>query len=191
MDYLGDREKRNKDIDRLVLLSQHGDTECFAKLYDIFIVPVYRYIYYRVGKEDAEDLTELVFLKIWERLSQYRKQQCSFAAWLFKVARNVVIDHYRSQTSYVELDDSIPDGNQDIDPLRQAELSFSKETLQIALSRIKELYQQVIVLKFINDFSNAEIAHILGRKEGNIRVLQFRALQSLKDVLGKMHVDIP
>ncbi|MBI2453329.1 sigma-70 family RNA polymerase sigma factor [Candidatus Peregrinibacteria bacterium] len=178
-----DREHRNRNIDRLVFLSQTGDSEAFAQLYDLFVVPIYRYVYYRVNNGEAEDLTEMVFMKAWEHLPKYRKLDCTFAAWLFKIARNLVIDYYRMKTSYEELDHTFADQTLYNDPLVQTENTLTQDVLKHALSKLKEIYRQVIVLKFINELSNAEIAQILGRKEGNIRVLQFRALQDLKHVI--------
>lgn len=178
-----DRERRNQEIDRLVVLSQQGDTEAFAQIYDMLVVPIYRYIYYRVHAGDAEDLTEMVFLKAWENLLQYQKTQYSFSAWLFKIARNLVVDYYRAHTFSEELDPSLPDTRREADPEAYVENVLDQQTLKTALSRLKESYQQVIILKFINDLPNSEIARIMGRSEGTVRILQFRALAALKRIL--------
>lgn len=181
-----DRGHRNEAIDRLVEKSQKGDTEAFAQLYDIFVLPVYRYIYYRVDESDVEDLTETVFLKAWEHMTQYRKTHVSFAAWLFKIARNLVIDHYRARNMSDPLDHEVPDERTYMNPIFLTENKLHNATLKTALGRLQESYQQVILLKFMNDLSNSEISEIMGRTEGNVRVLQFRALQALKEILEKM-----
>src|SRR3989338_10018248 len=95
---MGTTELKNRDqeIERLVLKIQQGDHDAFATLYDIFIDPIYRYVYYRVNQNDAEDLTEVVFLKVWENILQYKKQKSTFAAWIFRIAHNLVVDHYRA-----------------------------------------------------------------------------------------------
>lgn len=181
---LPDRERRNQEIDRLVLLSQDGSSEAFAKIYDALAVPIYRYMYYRVHAGDAEDLTEMVFLKAWERLSQYRKTQFSFSAWLFKIARNLVIDYYRMHTFSAELDHSFPDTRRENNPSSHVEDILTQQTLKNALAKLKESYKQVIILKFLNDLSNREISEIMGRSEGTVRILQFRALKALKKILS-------
>ena len=147
MTLLPDRERRNQEIDRLVLLSQEGSAEAFARIYDALAVPIYRYIYYRVHLGDTEDLTEMVFLKAWERLSQYRKTQYSFSAWLFKIARNLVIDYYRMNTFSAELDQSFPDTRREANPVSHVEEALTQQTLKIALAKLKESYQQAKYLQ--------------------------------------------
>lgn len=185
-----DRDRRNIEVDRLVSLSQRGDREAFAKLYDTFVVSVYRHIYFRVNVEDAEDLTEMVFLKAWEYLPKYQKQpQASFSAWLFTIVRNLLVDYYRMNVSHDSLDDHVADDRLDSDPTHPLKCVLDQKTLKLALQQLKDRYQQVIILKFINDLSNEEIAHTLGRSVGNIRVLQFRALKELKSILQQMGIN--
>ena len=181
-----DLKKREAEIDALVLKSQAGDTEAFAKLYDILVTPIYRYLYYKVERSEVEDLTEAVFVKVWEHLPRYRKGKAAFTSWVFRIAHNLVVDYYRLNKVVRELDETLPDERREHNPLSRLQSKLDRENLREAISQLKESYQQVVTLKFINELSNEEVAEVLGRKPGNIRVLQFRALKSLKQILQEM-----
>ena len=139
-----DLKTQEPEINLLVEMAQTGDTEAFARLYDIFIQPVYRYIYYKVAKEEALDLTESVFLKVWEHLKSYSKLKGAFSSWVFKIAHNVVVDHYRVQREHVDLDDVVlQDENRESDPRFMTENSLNQDLLRKALSKLKKKYQDV------------------------------------------------
>jgi len=183
--------KNNKEeIESLVVLAQDGDTDSFSKIYDFFIDQIYRYVFYRVKNDDAEDLVENVFLKAWENIRQYKPKQKSFSAWLFRIAHNLVIDHYRAtkDKEMEVLDEMMPDYTREHNPIRVVEDKFDNAALKIALSKLKKQYQDVIIYKFINEFSNPEIAELVGKSEGSLRILQFRALKALKKELKEMGV---
>jgi RNA polymerase sigma-70 factor (ECF subfamily) len=176
------------EMKTLVELAQGGDAEAFGRLYDSLVAPIYRYIYYRVGREEAEDLTELAFLKAWENLNKYKPQKGNpFSAWLFRIAHNLVVDYYRarSKTENVELSEDLASDKKIDDPSSLAQLSFDQIGLKRAIRQLPELAQQVIVLKFINEFDNEEIAKIIDKSNGAVRVIQFRALAELKALLEK------
>ena len=179
-----------EEIERLVILVQKGDQDAFAKIYDLFIDPIYRYIFYRVKDEEAEDLVETVFLKAWENIRQYKPGNKSFSAWIFRIAHNLVIDHYRanSNSTNVELDDNLPDHKREHNPIRSTENILHQRSLKKALACLSKKYQEVIIYKFINEFSNEEIAKIMKKSEGSIRILQFRALKALKKELEEMGI---
>ena len=184
-----DLKNRKEEIEELVLASQDGDHDAFSKLYDIFIDPIYRYVYFRVNAEDAEDLVETVFLKVWENLKKYKKKEKTyFSSWIFRIAHNLVVDHYRSYKSLdsLELNIQIPDENRQHNPIKNVHNVFNQETLKTAISNLKKSHQQILVHKFINEFSNKEIAEILNKSEGSLRILQFRALKALKSELKDM-----
>jgi RNA polymerase sigma-70 factor (ECF subfamily) len=103
-----------KQLEALVVESQKGDSEAFAQLYDVYVTPIYRYIFYKVKKEDVEDLTEVLFMKAWENIGKYRKQKNkSFKAWLFRIAHNLVVDHYRLTREHNSLDPRLRDTKRD------------------------------------------------------------------------------
>lgn len=174
--------RRDEMIELLVKRAQAGEVEAFGKLYDSFVDQIYRYIYFRVPKDDAEDLTEMVFLKAWEKIHQYKPSKKSFAAWIFRIAHNLVVDTYRfgKDKEFSELTPDIAEHRRENDPIVMTEDKLHSDFLKEALSKIKPKYRQVIVLKFINELSNTEISAILKKSEGGIRILQFRALKALR-----------
>lgn len=172
-----------EELDNLVRKAQDGGTEAFESLYNAFIDQIYRYIYYRTDREDALDLTETVFLKVWENIKSYKSGRKYFSAWIYRIAHNVVVDHYRLNKETVELSYDLPDEDRENDPLRVAEKSLNNEMLMKAVSKLKKKYQQIIILKYINDLDNREIARIMRRTEGNLRILKFRALRALRQIL--------
>ena len=183
---------RVKEIEALVVKSQKGDHDAFADLYEIFIDPIYRYVFYRVKSFDAEDLVETVFLKVWQNIRQYKPKKKSFSAWIFRIAHNLVVDYYRAAKSQQidELSTEIPTNDREHNPIGKAEQSFDQEILKTALSKLKKNYQEIVIYKFINDFSNQEIAEILKKSEGSIRILQFRALKALRRELEEIGVKL-
>jgi RNA polymerase sigma-70 factor (ECF subfamily) len=162
------------------------DAEAFGKLYDMHVDRVYRNIYYRVGNEaDVEDLTQQVFLKAWQAIGKYKKMASPFVAWLMTISHNLVIDFYRTRKdrAYLEAevlaDDSAPS------PERAAEASIEQQRLRRAILQLGGDEQQVVMLRFIEGFEFAEIASLLKKREGNIRVILHRALVKLRSILEK------
>lgn len=173
----------SEQLDDLVQRAQKGETEAFELLYNAFIDQIYRYIYYRTSKEDALDLTETVFLKVWENIGSYRCGRKYFSPWIYRIAHNAVVDHYRLNKETVELSYDIPDKEDNSHPLNLTENALNNEILMKAISKLKKKYQQVVILKYINDLDNREIARIMRRTEGNLRILKFRALRALRQIL--------
>jgi RNA polymerase sigma-70 factor (ECF subfamily) len=181
--------QKEEEIENLVIASQRGDSEAFGKLYDIFVDPLYRYAYYRAGAAEAEDLIELVFLKSWENIKQYRPRERSFSSWIFRIAHNVVVDFYRSQRPQDELSENIIDHREEADSRALANRRFDNEVLGKAMLELKDRYRQIIILKFMNDLTNEEIGYITGRSQAALRILQFRALRKLRRILEQMGVN--
>lgn len=178
-------EDNKPQIEEHVLASQRGDSDAFAKVYDHFVAPIYRYVHYRVGPKDAEDLTELVFLKTWENIRQYKKGKHSFSAWIFRIAHNVVIDHYRSRRSDDELTENVEDHRIESLAATRVHRRIDRELLDAAMVELKDHYRQILILKYINDLTNEEIGFVTGKSQASLRILQFRALRSLKRVLER------
>lgn len=175
-------------IDDLVSEAQKGNTESFGKLYDIYADSIYKYIYYRVDKEDALDLTENVFLKVWENIKSYKTGKKYFTSWLYRIAHNTVVDSYRRGKKTEELAEWLPDEKLDNNPIVLTERNLTNQALTLAISKLKKRYQQVIILKYINELDNSEIAKVLKRSEGSLRILKFRALKALRQILEEMNV---
>jgi len=188
--------KRNKpkpDEDRvqqLVASCQNGDVEAFGVLYDLFVDSIYRYVYYRMDKEEVEDVVENIFVRIWENIDKYKPGECAFSAWLFRIAHNLVVDHYRFHRKHISLRERLPKhlNQSSDDPVDWTQKKMSQKVLREALMELKEPYQQVLVLKYLNGMNNLEIASVLQRNAGNVRILQYRALKALKDILKERNI---
>ncbi|MFH0820551.1 MAG: sigma-70 family RNA polymerase sigma factor [Candidatus Peregrinibacteria bacterium] len=177
-------------IDELVLKAQKGDGHAFGQIYDELVKPIYRYIYYRVEPAIAEDLTEDTFLKVWENLRKYKKGKFPFSAWVFRIAHNLVCDYYRKHRSAVaEMDENTADPILSNNPAFQVNVRFNEIRLRKAILKLPEAYQQVIVLKYINDLPNSDISATLGKPEGTVRTIQFRALRQLRSLLEEKRED--
>lgn len=182
--------ERADEIEALVKKAQKGDRDSFAEIYDILVDPIYRYIYYRVKDDDAEDLVETVFLRVWENLKQYRPRKKKFSSWVFRIAHNLVVDYYRSSQneSTEELSEHLPDQNRQHNPIRNTQNALSREVLKEAISKLRKPYREIIIHKFINELSNKELAEVMGKSEGSLRIMQFRALKALRRELEDMGV---
>ena len=185
----GKDEQQKEEIEQLVLHFQQGEKEAFAKLYDHYVEKIYKYFYFKTSQEEAFDLTETVFLKVWENIKSYKKKKgSSFASWIYRIAHNQLVDYYRFNKGNAELDESEPDHRHDISPVFLTEQSLSRDNLKSALDRLKSVYREVITLSFLNGLENEEIAQVLKKSEGSLRVLKFRALRELKKVLTEMGI---
>lgn len=172
-------------VQQHVAACQDGDVEAFGFLYDSYIDSVYRYVYYRIDKEEVEDVVETIFVRVWENIDKYRPGENPFSAWLFRIAHNLVIDHYRFHRKHVSLNENLPKHfiQADDNPVEWAGKRLNQQQVRGCLAELKEVYQQVLVLKYLIGFSNQEIADVMQRKLSNIRILQYRALKALRQVL--------
>lgn len=181
--------ERNARRDAALLMqrAQEGDSGAFAELYEQYFTPVYRYIFFRVrSKEEAEDLVQTVFLKSLQSLPRFRRKESAPLAFFYTIARNTVIDYWRKKKDVIlnDPDDltikleaqsaaayELPDGH--IDHLDSREL-------QQALAALNKDQQEALVLKYVNDVPNREIARLMNRTETSVRQLQCRALKLLR-----------
>jgi RNA polymerase sigma-70 factor, ECF subfamily len=177
------------DESRLVEQAKSGDAEAFGQLYDAYVDRVYRFIFFRVSDEPAaEDLTSQVFLKAWQNLGRYRPKG-PILAWLYTIARNTVIDHYRTFKETVSLDEAGPIAVQDDKLDDRVDFQAEMKSLQESLKYLTEEQQEVIILKFIDELDTEKIALTMGKSEGAVRALQMRALQALAKVMKKDAVE--
>jgi RNA polymerase sigma-70 factor (ECF subfamily) len=163
-----------------------GNTDAFARLYEAYVDDIYRFIFYRVGDQQlAEDLTSQLFLKAWDRMERYQiRGDASFKAWLVQIARNLVIDYYRTRKDTTSLEQILtvkPDPT--INVAKTVERQLQGEWLHTKLQELTDEQREVITLKFIDGFSTKEIARMMNKKEGAIRALQMRGLQALTIIL--------
>ena len=168
-------------IERLVVAAKAGDPEAFGSLFDHFHGPVYRYVAARVGRpSDAEDLAQLVFVKALEALPRYEARGIPFGGWLFRVARNVVIDHIRTRREHTTLDLLVEQSDASDGPDELAALRQEMDRVAAALRRLTPEQREAIELRFFAGLSAKEAAEAMGRQEGTVRGLQFRGIAALR-----------
>jgi RNA polymerase sigma-70 factor (ECF subfamily) len=165
----------------LIRLSQQGDTEAYARLYACYVERITRYVYFRVTDHQlAEDITSRIFIKMLEKLKTYQVGQLPLIAWLYRMAHNAVIDHYRTKRTLISLEDvNQAEVRQEDGIEEKLDLQVKSQQLRAALQVLTEEQQRVLILKFIDGLSTREIARRLGKQQGAVRGLQMRALQKL------------
>jgi RNA polymerase sigma-70 factor (ECF subfamily) len=161
------------------------DPAAVAAIYDAFADPIFRYVSFRIrSPEDAEDLTDQVFLKMIEALPAYDDRGLPFAAWLYRIARNLVVDRYRrSGREAVALSEGLEARGREADPFAAAAGNLDREAVRAALGSLTDEQRQVVVLRFIEGWDVHEVALAMGRKPGAIHALQHRALHAMQRAL--------
>ncbi|OKK21140.1 RNA polymerase subunit sigma-24 [Streptomyces sp. CB00455] len=170
----------------LVERAQAGEAEAFGRLYDQYSDTVYRYIYYRVGgKATAEDLTSETFLRALRRISTFTWQGRDFGAWLVTIARNLVADHFKSSRFRLEVTTGeMLDANEvERSPEDSVLESLSNAALLEAVRKLNPQQQECVTLRFLQGLSVAETARVMGKNEGAIKTLQYRAVRTLARLL--------
>jgi RNA polymerase sigma-70 factor, ECF subfamily len=178
------------DVWRLVQRAQAGDAEAFGALYDRYVDTVFRFIYFRVStRQLAEDLTSETFLRALRRIGSFTWQGRDLGAWLVTIARNLVADHFKSGRYRLEistaevLDADRPERGPEGSPESAVVDKLTNQTLLEAVKRLNPEQQECIVLRFLQGFSVAEAAQAMGKNEGAIKALQYRAVRSLARLL--------
>jgi RNA polymerase sigma-70 factor (ECF subfamily) len=175
------------DVKRLVERAQGGDRAALEDLYLLHFDRIYSYLHMSVGnRHDAEDLTTQTFLRMLESINRFRWQSVPFSAWLFRIAHNLSIDHFRAaRRVQPEEDVPEPEGAEADSAELEALRSIGRQSLLELIDRLSDEQQQVLTLKFVFNFSNADVAIILGKTEGAVKSLQHRALVSLQKQLQR------
>jgi RNA polymerase sigma-70 factor (ECF subfamily) len=167
-------------IDDLAAAAVAGDVEAIGRLYDRLVAPIYRYVAVRVHRrEDAEDLTQLVFERIVTSLPRYRSRGRPFEAWVFRIARNAVIDHVRRDRAHEALSDGHEAGHDD-SPDRVTVRGEEIRELRRAIATLTVDQQEALALRYAAGLSAEEAATVMGRRAGTVRGLTFRAIASLR-----------
>ena len=180
----------------LVERAARGDQRAVGGLYDHYVGPLYRFCLARVGNEtDAEDLTEEIFLKVMRSIGGFEwrplpvvagsEEHSPFRAWLFRIARNHVVSHYRRssiRTTAGEVPDWIDDGRRG--PAELTELAMTVDEVFTAVEQLPQAQREVILLRFGSGLSVAETAEALEKNQTNVKVLQHKGIKKLKELLG-------
>lgn len=170
-------------LEQILKEAQTGSNEALTKLYNAYFERIYRFIFYRTShKETAEDLTEDVFIKLFKSLKNL-DQLAAFEGWMFQIARNKVIDYYRSKKQTVALEDVESTLEYETNLVDQVNLKTEQVVFMKLLKELTDEQQQVIKLKFLEDIDNPIIAQMMNKTEGAIRVIQYRAIAKLKELI--------
>ena len=169
----------------LIARARAGEAAAFGALYDRYVEAVYRYVFYRVRETaEAEDVTSEVFMKALRAMPRYETRQ-PFLAWLYRIARNAVIDRARRRRTQVSFEDALAHPNADriLDPDATLFQQVDAETLRGAIRQLTPLQQEVIVLRYVEGLDTRAIARIVGKREGTVRGIEFRALGALRQLV--------
>ena len=176
--------------EQVIQSAKTGDDRAFEQIYEEYFDKVYRYIYVRVGNPpNAEDLTEEVFLKALKSIGSFQWRGVSIAAWLFRIAHNVVVDHLRriSKRQIMPIEDNVPSVGPS--PHDKTVISMTMERLKKALGRLTQSQQQVLSMRLAADLSIAETAKVLGKTEGAVKASQHSSLVAIRRIFATEYGD--
>lgn len=166
-----------------------GESSAFGALYDYYQPMIYRFVLIKTGRrEDAEDLTHQVFLSAWQNIKRYKNLGYPFSSWLYQIARNQIVDHYRSKKNDFSLDAIDPDifiPSAATDPIDVSQKMIIEKVLS-AIRKLKPDYADVVMLRFVEDVSLRDTANALKKSEGAIKIMQHRAIKELRKTLGNL-----
>jgi RNA polymerase sigma-70 factor (ECF subfamily) len=170
---------------QLVAQAKSGDKEAVSALYAAYAQSIFQYVSFRVdSRMTAEDLTAEVFLRMVRGISTFEDRGLPFGAWLFRIAGNLIIEHFRQdkRVTFTVLSDD--ERGDDSESFRRVENEEDRQRLMAALSLLPQEYQDVLILRFMQSLSHSEVAAILGKSDVAIRSIQHRALKALADQMG-------
>jgi len=176
-----------EDERNLIIRAIGGETEAFGQLYDHYMPMIYRFILLKVTqREEAEDLTHQVFLKAWTSIgSKYSEKGLPFSSWLYRIARNTVIDHYRRRKPTSDLEEG--EGREEMisrpDIERKLDLNQNAREAFAAIQKLKDIEKDIIIMRFVEDLSTKEVAETIGKSEGAVKLAQHRALEKVRKIM--------
>jgi RNA polymerase sigma-70 factor, ECF subfamily len=170
---------------RLVARAQEGDRDALEQLYLLHFDRIYSYLHMSVGnRHDAEDLTTQTFLKMLEAIPRFRWRSAPFSAWLFRIAHNLAMDHFRARRRW-QPEEEVPEPPEEEPSAEAAAMqSIGRQSMLALIEDLSPEQKQVLTLKFVFSFANGDVATILGKSEGAVKSLQHRALASLQKQLA-------
>jgi RNA polymerase sigma-70 factor, ECF subfamily len=185
-EHAAERES-TEHVRELVARGQQGDRDALEELYLIHFDRIYSYLHVSVGnRHDAEDLTTQTFLRMLEKIGSFKWQSAPFSAWLFRIAHNLAMDHFRARRRW-QPEEEVPEPPGEEEPSAElvAMQTIGRESMLKLIDRLSPEQQQVLTLKFVFNLPNAEVATILDKTEGAIKSLQHRALVSLQKQIAQ------
>lgn len=176
--------KGKEKFEKLVADAKKGDKNAFGILYQEYLTPIFRYLYARLGsRQEAEDLSQVVFIKAWQAIKNFHFQKKPILSWLYTIARHSLIDFTRKKKEILSENIRIiePDNFSNIDEVRQEKF----KTIKQAIGKLNPNHQEIIILKFIEEKSNKEIAQLLNKREDAVRAMSHRAIKSLREKINE------
>jgi RNA polymerase sigma-70 factor, ECF subfamily len=176
-----------EDEQNLIARAKVGEAEAFGLLYDFYMPRIYRFVLVKVGhREEAEDLTHQTFLKAWEHIETYESRGYPFSSWLYRIARNSVIDHHRRSRSHINIDDlDYEIIAEEKNGAHTLDSKIGMEMMLKAIFKLKDVEQDVLIMRFVEDLTHEEVAKAIGKSEGATKVIQHRALKNLQKLINK------
>ena len=176
-----DKPPNESDV---VMRAIQGDRSAFGLLYDQYQIPIFRYLSVKVnGREIARDLTQVVFVRALENIVGYRNKGSPFSSWLYEIARNLVIDYYRTRREHKSIDD--PEESDSLLPFfvqePEANIDFEAnlQLIDLAMETLSDPHRQILVMRFFEERPIREVAEMLEKTESAVKVLQHRATKEL------------
>jgi len=176
-----------EDERKLILEAKGGEAEAFGRLYDHYLPAIYRFILLKVGqREEAEDLTHQVFLKAWQNVSGFSETGLPFSSWLYRIARNLVIDRYRKTRPVISIDEEFVSEKLIFRP-DVASIDDKRDIARImaSIQELKDIERDVVIMRFVEDLSIKEVSETINKSEGAVKLIQHRALRKIKESLGE------
>ncbi|MBI2607456.1 MAG: sigma-70 family RNA polymerase sigma factor [Candidatus Doudnabacteria bacterium] len=175
----------DEELKKALESAQSGNTSAFGIIYDNYSEKMFRFIFFRVGhKEVAEDILADTFVKAWQKINQVQSHS-AIPSWLYQIAKNNIIDFYRVRKTTISLEEVASVLEDAATPIDELSLGFEQRKILKMLEQLPLEQQQVIQYKFFEDLTNQEIALIMNKTEGAVRVLQHRAIIKLKELLKR------
>jgi RNA polymerase sigma-70 factor, ECF subfamily len=173
------------DDEQVIKQVKSGDAEAYGMLYEQYAEVIFRYVYSHLDNRlDAEDLTEEIFLRAWRALPKYDERGLPFSAFLFRIARNSLIDYYRQRKAVQSIED-IELQSKEPGPEEAVDVRIEDRNLRETIAKLREDYRNVLIFRFLSGLSPEETAQVMQRSVGAVRVLQHRALSALKDLMER------
>ena len=175
---------------KIIESAVRGEASAFGLLYDHYQPRIYRFILIKVGRrEEAEDLTHQVFLNAWQNIGNYKNLGFPFGSWLYQIARNQIIDYYRTNKVTVDLEKVEQYWSETASSETATDAKMEIERVKIAIRKLKPIHQDIVVMRFVEELSIKEVAAATKKTEGAIKLLQHRAIKHLKEILEKEGVE--
>jgi len=171
----------------LIKKAKNRDPEAFGSLYNQYQPAIYRFILLKISeKASTEDITHQVFLNAWQNIGNYQSQGFPFSSWLYRIAHNAVIDYYRTQKKHLNLE-TIEETAVSDNLEEKIDEKFELKLVKEAIKELSDEQQSIIIMKFVEELTNKEIAVALGKSEGAIKTAQHRSLENIKKILDGKH----